>query len=399
MYEPKPNSTLQPGSDIIGLTVPIVTENTTEEMAKNNPRASREDMYKFILSDLSKAEEYLKNSSNDYKAPNIAAVYGLYARAYLELGATYADKAQGGYKNPDVWDLTSEQAYEKAASYARKVIDMKQHSPLTQSQWEDPSNGFNNGAANNAWIWGVTTSSENQANLVSNIAHRSCEALYGYACLSMLGVNKALYERVSEEDFRKHSWYDPDLNYNYKFAGGGRASNGYIIYGQYGIDALKYMSLKFRPASGEVVNYTVANAADWCLMRIEEMYFIEMEAVANTKGWEEGNRLLTDFMKEYRYDTYESTGVVSREAFINEMLLQKRIEFWGEGILFFDYKRLNKGITRGYSGSNIPAVAQFNCTDRSPQWNIVITRGESQSNPVIATQNNPDPTGKLNLWQ
>ena len=44
IYEPKPCSTLQPERSILGLTVPIVTEKTTEDQAKNNPRARREKM-------------------------------------------------------------------------------------------------------------------------------------------------------------------------------------------------------------------------------------------------------------------------------------------------------------------------------------------------------------------
>ena len=397
MYEPKKNTLLQPGNDILGLTVPIVTEDTEEKQAKNNPRAKREDMYQFILSDLAKAEEYLKDSPNDYRSPNLTAVYGLYARAYLELGATYKEM---GNPDPSKWDMTSQKAYQEAAGYARKAIDMNLHSPLTQAQWEDPSNGFNNGAANNAWIWGTTTSSENQGNLISNTAHRSCEALYGYACLCMLGVNQALYSRISDEDFRKHSWYDPELDYDYKLAGGGRVQNGYLIYGEYGIEALKHLSLKFRPASGDVLNYTVANASDWCLMRIEEMYFIEIEAQLNISGLAKAQDLLNEFMQTYRYSSYDCKMMtMTEDAFISELMLQRRIEFWGEGLLFFDYKRLNQGIKRGYEGSNIPAAAQFNCTGRSPQWNIVITRGETQSNPIIASQNNPDPTGKLQLWK
>ena len=395
MYEPKPNETLMPGSNILGLTVPIVTENTTEEIAKNNPRATREEMYQFILSDLEKAENYLNKDIVSYTTPTLLAVYGLYARAYIELGATYKEMG-----NPTTWDMTSAEAYNLAAKYARKVINAGHHSPLTQAQWEDPTNGFNNGAANNAWIWGLTTTSENQNNLVSNIAHRSCEALYGYAALALPGVNQALYNRISDEDFRKHSWYDPDLGYSYKLAGNGTVQGNYLVYHGYGLDAVKHMSLKFRPADGEVLNYTIGNIADWCLMRIEEMYFIEMEAELGKNNLEKARELLNDFMQEYRYDSYDCTTMtMSTEAFINEMMLQKRIEFWGEGILFFDYKRLNQGITRGYTGTNIPATATFNCKGRSPQWNIVITRGESQSNKVIATQNNPDPTKKLTLWQ
>ena len=87
------------------------------------------------------------------------------------------------------------------------------------------------------------------------------------------------------------------------------------------------------------------------------------------------------------------------EAFLDEMLFQKRVEFWGEGILLYDYKRLGKGILRGYHGTNEAAVYAFNCDGRSPQWNIVLTNGEFQYNMGIdSATNNPDPSGKLVLW-
>ena len=65
----------------------------------------------------------------------------------------------------------------------------------------------------------------------------------------------------------------------------------------------------------------------------------------------------------------------------------------------YDYKRLNQGITRGYAGTNWPAVARFNTEGRSPQWNIVITRSEFQSNTAInQANNNPDPTATMIPW-
>ena len=402
LYEPKPNGPLPPDKSILGLTVPIITEKTTEQQAKNNPRAPREKMYQMIISDLEKAEEYLRDRSSSYTSIGPAAVYGMLARTYLELGATYKEMG-----DPDTWDMTSQKAYQKAAEYSRKVIDMGLHTPLSQSQWEDPANGFNNGAANNAWIWGVSISSENVNNLIANVAFRSNEALYGYACYFNLGVNLALYNKIPDEDFRKHSWWDPDLDYNYQFAGGSTVSQigsqTYLVHPSgYGVEIKKYSSLKFRPAQGNVLDYTTGNAADWCLMRIEEMYFIEIEAQLNISGLAKAQQLLNEFMQDYRYDSYDcSLRTMTTEAFIEELMLQRRIEFWGEGILFYDYKRLNRGITRGYVGTNIPAVATFNCEGRSPQWNIVITRGEYQSNKGIRhpQDNNPDPTEKLVLWE
>ena len=398
LYEPKPNKLVNPSAAILGKTVPIIKEDTTEEDAKNNPRADREEMYQFILNDLKKAEEYLKDGLNSYTSPGLTAVYGLYARAYIELGATYAEMG-----NPTTWDMTSEKAYSEAAKYARKAINMNLHSPLTQSQWEDPKSGFNDGSANRSWIWGLTVSSENLSNLIANVAHRSCEAIYGYAVWTKLGVNQALYNQINDEDFRKHSWYDPDLDYSYRFAGSADEQYGFVYGSMYNYPAEKYESIKFRPADGNVMDYTVGNCADWPLMRIEEMYFIEMEANLYLEGGlEKARELLNDFMQEYRYSSYDCTVMtLSEAAFIKEMMLQKRIEFWGEGVLFFDYKRLNQGITRGYSGTNVPATATFNTDGRSPQWNIVITRGEYQSNKGIKhpDDNNPDPTEKLTLWQ
>jgi hypothetical protein len=132
-------------------------------------------------------------------------------------------------------------------------------------------------------------------------------------------------------------------------------------------------------------------------MRVEELYFLEMEAVAQYDlGKAKG--LLNEFMK-YRitdgsYDC--SAKATDVDWFITEMLIQKRIEFWAEGVLFFDYKRLDKGITRYYEGSNHPSMWAFNTTGRSPQWNFVINRGEFQANTGIdETTNNPDPSGLL----
>jgi hypothetical protein len=123
-----------------------------------------------------------------------------------------------------------------------------------------------------------------------------------------------------------------------------------------------------------------------------------MEAQANLE-LSKGIQLLKDFVKTYRYKSYDKNPQ-SWEDFKKEYMLQKRIEFWGEGILLFDYKRLDAGITRAYPGSNHAGVFKYNTEGRSPQWNIVITRAEFQSNTAINdTNNNPDPSGKIELAQ
>lgn len=407
LFEPKDNKLAPISDEIRGLTVPIVKEDITEETAKYNPRAKREDMYEFIFSDLALAEKYLDAADKTYNRPTVGAVYGMYARAYQELGGTYyelGDKAK------------SDANYKKAAEYARKAIETSGKTPLTESQWHDPKSGFNDGSSNNSWLWGLTLSVENASNIITNVAHLAPEAIWGYSVMSLPSINKALYDRISVSDFRRRSWLDPDMTWSpgtehytashgYQFAGADDPLSGYEEAGittahDYFLYWTKpYVNIKFRPANGQCVEYTEGNCADHVLMRVEEMYFIEMEAKLRTEGVEAAQKLLNSFMQTYRDRAYDCSYATSDLSFIQEMLLQKRIEFWGEGILFYDYKRLDQGITRGYSGTNFPAVARFNTEGRSPQWNLVITRGEYQSNTALNDgNNNPDSTELLVPW-
>ena len=391
LYEPKENAYTDV-TPVLGLTVPLVTEATTEEQAKNNPRVPREGMYEFILSDLAEAERLMSPLQMNYTLPSLASVYGLYARAWLEMG----------YWN----DADSQMAFSKAAEYARKAIVQSGKIPLTQAQWEDPVNGFNNGAASDSWIWGLTTSSENTMNIITFTAHISSEATWGYAPLSQICASKRFYDAITEGDFRKNSWLDPEyignpdggLPYSYKFSGTDADKVNFLRGTEMNPPAVPYQNIKFRPYLGECSDYAVGNCADHPLMRVEEMYFIEMEAVAHSDlGL--AKILLEEFMDTRVVDGSFVCEASDLNSFLDEMLFQKRVEFWGEGVVFFDYKRLGKGIQRGYPGTNEAAVYAFNSDGLSPQWNIVVTNGEFQYNAGInSLTNNPDPSGKLVLW-
>ena len=92
-------------------------------------------------------------------------------------------------------------------------------------------------------------------------------------------MSKALYDKISKNDFRKKSFLSPDQNEwtsgTYRFAPSGEWLDYFFYY-----NAMPYTAIKFRPAQGECVDYNIGNAADHPLMRVEEMYFIEMEAYA-----------------------------------------------------------------------------------------------------------------------
>lgn len=375
-YEFLPNNNTsainQYGNDVTNLTVPIVTEKTTEEEARNNPRATRQEMFDFILSDLNYAEENISNANyGTLTLPDLACVYGLKARLY-----------------------TWVEDYAKAAEYARMAIAQSGATPLSESEWLDPAYGFNS-FNNNSWLWGMKFEKENdavQTGICNWTSMMSAEANYGYAGildLPYLGAGACptvanwMYDRIPDTDFRKLSWIAP---YGSSLSGQtpviDEASR--TLYEKYG----PYCAIKFRPGDGNQSDYNVGSATAVPVMRVEEMYFIEMEAIAHSNP-AEGKRMLEEFMTTYRDPAY-TCDVNGTDDVVEEIVFQKRVELWGEGTTLFDIKRLNYSVTRQYDGTNFLAGTEKNTIGR-PAWaNMVIVQTEGNTNEAVTQWNNPD---------
>ena len=368
--------------DVEGLTVPIVDEHITEEIAQNNPRVPRDEMFRFILSDLNDAKTCLADYAPTAKnVPSLAVVYGLMARTYLWLGG-FTETYQGL--------LTGTAAYKEAAKYARMAIEASGCTPLTEAQWVDPKNGFNK--VNNAWMWAMMQSSDTVLNnLLSWAAHQCCEAEYGYGAMTQPAMRRASYERMSDTDFRKRLVYGPEKTYADMKDITNIPESRWTIFSEEKKGARVYAHFKFRTNSGELTNYSIANVVDIPLMRVEEMYFIEAEAMAHYSE-AEAREKITSFMTSYRDPRYE---IPASGDLVEEIIFQKRCEFWGEGIMFFDFKRLDMGIHNAYDGTNAPAGADFETKGRCPGWNYCIPLAEVQQNVALKGLNNPDPSSTL----
>ncbi len=370
-----------------GLTVPVIDENATEEIARNNPRLPREEMFQFIFNDLNDAEIGLANYTPATKnLPSLGVVYGLKARAYLWLGG-FEEGLYDTAKYPDV--LTGNAAYAKAAEYARKAITASGCTPLSEQEYCDPISGFCK--INNAWMWGMIQSAETVlSNLHSWAAHMCPTAGWGYGSGAQPGVRKATYERMSNTDFRKKLIVGPNTTYaDYKDVTDLTEAE-WTTFGLEKKGIRTYCHLKFR-TNGEKVNSTTGNIVDIPIMRVEEMYLIEAEATAH---YDEatGKQLITSFMTSYRDPKY---SIPVTADLVEEIIFQKRCELWGEGVLFFDFKRLDMGIDNAYEGSNAPAGADFSSQGRCPIWNICIPLEEVQQNVALQEKNNPDPSYTL----
>lgn len=359
LYEPVENIYTDV-SKVKGLTVPFVLETTTGDDAKNNPRVKHDEMIQFILSDLDKAEKCLQNFTPANKlAPNLAVVYGIKAKVYL-------------------WD----ENYENAAKYARMAIDEAGVSPMGESELEDPTTAFAKAAS--SWMWYLHYDAENMGNLCNYTGWVSGEADWGYSSLTCPAIDRKLYDKMSDSDYRKHWFLDPKKTdyYNYK-----TVRNADFI-----DEAPDYLSLKFRCLNGDWETYSVGGVTDVAVMRVEEMYLIEAEAVGASQGVGAGVNLLNAFMQNYRDPSYNYTGSDLREFQI-EVLTQMRIESWGEGWAFPTAKRLKPDVIQNYEGTNAPDnTFKINCKGIKPTWTLVIPNTEVQSNVALSGMNNPNPS-------
>lgn len=382
MYEFLPNDGKsqinKDGKDVFGLTVPFVFETTSEKDVRNNPRVFHTDAFNYIKEDLEKALSFIEEVGcvEDKTFPGYYAVCGLLARAYMwhgsflkEFGAHYDES------------LAANDCFAAAARYAKAA--QEGGDPLTKAQWTDVSTGFN--TFNNAWLWGYSFSKEGTAvqSIINNwTSWASNEVSYGYAAVGpFVKVDARFYNRIPDTDFRKLSWKAPQGHALYDLV-------GYCDKGMF--DAMPdYASVKIRPGEGEPHDYNVASAVSVPLMRVEEMIFIEMEALAQMGREDEAETLLTAFMRNHRNPDYQYSG----GNLIDEIFFQKRVELWGEGRNYFDYKRLNKGVTRRYEGSTFGGDAQMNTATRPAWMNLVLPDGEIDNNEAVRSYNNPDPSG------
>ncbi len=384
---------------VMGLTVPIVTENTTLDEAKNNPRAPFYTMYRFIMSDLNKAETLLADYTRQSKtAPDVSVVYGLKARLWLEMASRFDKSADDlatftqhksdadGY---DAIDISSaNDCFKQAKTYAERAINFPGYSPLTKEDWYGSLTGFN--TANHAWMWAASMRSKEMISYEWYTwmcwMNNEADICWGPYFDSYRAIDAYLYSCISDTDWRKKTWVDP------ADAHAEEVPEGYstiLTNSEWNLPG--YASLKYKLNGGERNDYQTAFLCDIPLMRIEEMYFIAAEAEAHVSGLAAGRSYLEYFVNTYRdadFTAFDS----SMDNFNWSLLTQKRIEFWGEGLVFFDNKRLSQKITRWYWGTNYPTSYQLNSKTGyvAPWLNYYIYDYERDNNPAVVL--NPDPT-------
>lgn len=342
--------------------VPLITnENSAEAEINGAKRATVQEVYDQILSDINRSIEYLTAAENagevrnDQRYIGLAEAYGLRARINLTM-----------------------QKWSDAANDAESAIKTSSATPATIADVSKPT--FKDMTETN-WMWGIYVAETDDvvsSGIVNWISHMG-SLNYGYANFSGgKQINKKLYNTISDTDVRKGWWLNEEKqssNLNAEQASW-MAAYGYPAYTQ----------VKFAPYN-DVVGQSV-NANDIPLMRIEEMYLIKAEGEAMSGNTGAAKTTLEGFVKTYRDPEY-TCSAASATDIQEEIYRQRRIEFWGEGMIWFDIMRLNKSVDR--RGAGFPnETSVFNIAAGSDILLWRIPENEINANPALSeSDNNP----------
>lgn len=333
--------------------VPVVTDSI---VASGQGRGKVQDVYDQITRDLNDAESLLAGKTfADKAAFDIHVVQGFRARVELL---------------KENWQVAAN--YAKAAYAGFTLLDAKQY-----------KQGFSVIANNPEVMWGSIIAGPQVTFYASFFSHMDVKT-GGYAALGQQKkITKYLYDKIPVGDVRKTVFQQAGTltpsngDYTSAIAGYTTPSSLSPLYNQ----------LKFRvPTPGSWV-------ADYIYMRASEMYLIAAEGLARSNNESEAKTILKTLVSK-RFPTYDPSAL-SGSTLLDEILLQRRIELWGEGFRLMDIKRLKTGLNRlsGTGNHGVPNLDPivFTLTDpAAKEFLMRIPQNELDTNPYL-TANDQNP--------
>lgn len=304
--------------------------------AGKQPRSSVEVVYNQILKDLNNSIDLLESPDNTFVRPSkshftAAVVKGLRARVALTM-----------------------QDWETAKTYASEAIRESGCSLMTAEQY---AQGFNH-AGNPEWMWAFEQTPEQSTYYHGFMAVMSYNCNATQIRTNPKAISKTLYEQIPSGDIRKDLW-DP-------------TGKAYTLPAEF--TRTPYMNRKFK------VENAGSSVADICFMRLSELYLILAEAKARLNEPDAADTLYT--LVHTRNPQYRRSSAQGEEL-LHEILLQRRIELWGEGFRFPDLKRLGLPLDRRNSNHKENLCKTLTVNPGEKSWQFLIPKKELTANDKI----------------
>lgn len=219
--------------------------------------------------------------------------------------------------------------------------------------------GFNN-VNTPGWIWGFDILPATGLRLISWWGQVDAFS-YSYAWAGdAKAIDQNLYDAIPANDARKAQFFP---------------GSGY--YNLMPIDKFYDASRIIGGPSGNVV-------ADYVYMRIAEMHILKAESLAKMGQEGQARTALRQVLDQRLPDTSYLDGL-SGQALLDEIHLQTRIEFWGEGKTYLSIKRNQR--STGVRGSNHLSFVGESIAHNDERFTFEIPELEIQSNVFINEQN------------
>lgn len=218
------------------------------------------------------------------------------------------DRQHKGYFNVDVINAILARVYITMEDWTNAITNAqlaRQDYPLMSA--EDWQGGFTD-VSNSEWIWGQKNSADENPG-IGSAANHLVPIIAGAVWFWPPNELPALY---SATDIRGEL---------FELQADGR-----------------YFNFKFQ------IIMDPYNSGDYPYIRSVEMYLIEAEAMAKSSNESGAQDALYEV--QLRADPSAVKSTATGQALIDEILIEKRKEFWGEGIIFFDMLRNQMPLVR-----------------------------------------------------
>lgn len=326
------------------LSVPIYTEPTVAG-SPGKARSTNKEVYERAMTDIDSAIILLGNAPKRHVSHIDAHVAnGIKARMALYMGE---------------WQTALDAA--KIAAAGGKMTT-------------DVTSGYNNASADDV-LWGAEIISSQGTTNPQFLAHMDPD-FGGYGDAARKCASKWLYDKIKDTDSRK-AWFVAD----------GEIEPGKTFYQQ------KKFQFGNKDAQGNVTD--PLTGADHIFMRVPEMLLIQAECQARLGDEPGAKSTLNNFMS-YRDRTYSCDGLnglslaplttTETGSLLEEIILQRRIELWGEYGRIYDIKRLRQGFKRTADMGH-PATAllpSIHVDDPETfDWVLTIPQAELDANSLM----------------
>ena len=303
--------------------LPLRLEPTIDELEAS----TLGEVYAQVYQDLNDAIENFqtsgyKRSADDNYTPDLSVAYAIFARAAL-----------------------TREDWSNAAKYA--ALARQGYSLMGVNEYVE--GGFN--TPNEEWIWSLYSAEDQQLYYYSFFAYIASNSNATQCKSYPAAISKQLYDLIPDSDVRRGMFLAPTAEevgtYNTKTGAITNAKSsiykrGMADYGHKMDPASKlfaYMQFKFQNTANAGVGHVNH-------FRASEMYLTEAEAKCHLGGKDaEVQQLLTELTQSSGRDP-EYTCTKTGNDLLEEVHLYRRIELWGEGFDWFDFKRWNKTIVR-----------------------------------------------------